>query len=410
MRLTFGTGGVDFQSRVDYGKLRSERLARIQALLRAEGIASMLLARPNNIRYATGLRGPVFASQLRYALIFADHAPVMFELGDMLETQRSHADWIPEDNWRFSYCSLDGIGGPAATEIEAGRFAGAIVDELRSRGVADDGLAVDAIDEPSRAALVSCGVKLTGAGPIMQRVRVVKTAEEIQCIQLAIDIGNVGFAAVLEHLKPGVREADIGAEVHAAMIRAGAENTGGRVRSGLHTFPLYHIGNTDRRVEPGDLVQLNTCSTSFNGYMNCIYRNFVCGRAPTTQEQDWASSTNDRIQSVISEIRPGATTADAAKHFLPASTWGYEAEQPLLVAELGHGFGMGYEPPVISRVFSFDNPQVFEPGMVIAVECRDGDPAIGGVRVEEMVVVTEDGCDQLTRWPADVAPVATVWG
>ncbi len=103
----------------------------------------------------------------------------------------------------------------------------------------------------------------------------------------------------------------------------------------------------------------------------------------------------------IDAIRPGATTGDAAKGFLPASTWGYDAEEPLVVAEVGHGIGMTYEEPVISRLWSFEHPQPFEPGMVIAVECREGETGYGGVRLEEMVLVTERGHEVLTSWPPD---------
>ena len=112
---------------------------------------------------------------------------------------------------------------------------------------------------------------------------------------------------------------------------------------------------------------------------------------------------------MIQRIRPGATTADAAKPLLPASTWGYNAEQPLVVAEVGHGIGMTYEEPVISRLWSFGHPQTFEPGMIVAVECREGRAGYGGVRLEEMVLVTDTGHQVLTNWPAEeIVPVGMI--
>jgi Xaa-Pro aminopeptidase len=400
-KLRYGIGAVDFQARIDYARLRAERLAKTQAALKEAGIAAALLTRTENIRYTTALRGPIFAPQLRYALVFAEHDPVMYELGDILEGQKVHATWIRPENWRFSYCWLNGIPGAAAIRTEAKRFADAIVRDLKERGVYGEKLGTDGIDEAGRQALADAGVELTGAMPALLKARSIKTPDEVDCLRLAIAISNRGCARLCEVLKPGLRERDVGGAVYEAMLQAGAETVSGGVRSGPSTFEVYHVGNTDRMLDVGDLLYLNTCSSTFNGYKVCIYRSFIVGRRPNARERDWYQRCRDRVYAVIGEIKPGASTADAARHFLPASTWGYEAEQRLLVAEVGHGIGMTYEEPVISRTFSFDHPQPFQPGQVIAVEAREGEPGYGGVRLEEMVLVTESGHEVLTNWPAD---------
>jgi Xaa-Pro aminopeptidase len=411
MRLGYGPGGVDFQERVNYERLRVDRLTRLQQVMRGEGLAALIVTKPENIRYATSLRGPVFAAKLRYALVLAESDPVMFEIGDMLATQQSHAPWIPDENWRFSYSQLDGIAGKEATRREGQRFADSIAAELRDRGLVGESLGFDALDEPSRAALEQAGFTMVPSQAMVLTARSIKTSEEVKCMQLSIELANVAFASVLQSLKPWVTERDVGTAAYTAMLEAGAENPSGRVRSGPHTYDLYHVGNTDRRIEVGDLVTMNTCSTTFNNYKNCVYRNFVVGRRATAEERDWNTRCYERVHRVIDAIRPGATTADAAQFFPKASEYGYEADQRLIIAELGHGYGMSYEPPVISRVFSFDYPQVFEPGMVLAIESREGELGKGGVRLEEMVLVTEHGTELLTRFPADqITEVGTVWG
>lgn len=401
-KLAFGAGAVDWQERINFGRMRQERLRKLQSAMKKNGIAACLLSRTDNIRYATGVRGaPEFAPGLRYALAFVEHDPIMCELGDTLELNRRHCTWIKPENWRFSYSWLGGIGGAAATQEAAKKWAQSIFDDLKAKGLHQERFGADGVDDIGRHALAELGIELTSIMPAMREARRTKTLDEINCMKMAVNVSNAGYADIGSHLRPGARECDVGGSAMKAILSAGAENAIAGVRSGPNGFEVTHIGNTDRIIEPGDLVYVNVCSTTFMGYRVCIYRSFIVGRRPNTEERDWYRKCYDRVYSVIGEIKPGATTAEAAKHFLPASHWGYEADERLLVSEVGHGIGMTYEEPVISRVCSERHPQIFEPGMVIAVESREGQIGYGGVRLEEMVVVTETGTEIISNWPSE---------
>jgi Xaa-Pro aminopeptidase len=412
MKLAFGTGGADWQERIDFAKMRRERLAKGQAMMKKHGIAAALLTRSENIRYMLSLRGaPEFAPMLRYALVFAEHEPIMYELGDLLEQNKLHATWIKPGNWRYSFCWLGGCCGSAAAADTAKEFAESIFRDLKAKGLHKEKLGVDAVDEVGRLALASMGVVMTAVMPALREARRTKTREELLCLKVGCAIGEVGYAKVCETLKPGVRECDVGGVVMDAMLKAGAEHANAGVRSGPNTFEVFHIGNTDRIIQFGDLAYVNLCSTQYMGYKICIYRSFVAGRKPNTREKDLYKRLHDRLYAVIEAIQPGATTADAAKYFPPASTWGYEDDQRLLVSEVGHGIGFTYDEPTISRIWSMKHPQTFEPGMVIAVEGREGEPGYGGVRFEEMVVVTETGHEIMTQWPSEeIMPVGVCGG
>jgi Xaa-Pro aminopeptidase len=89
-------------------------------------------------------------------------------------------------------------------------------------------------------------------------------------------------------------------------------------------------------------------------------------------------------------------------NFPPSSTWGYKDEAEVLTMEIGHGIGLyGYELPVINRQWSLKHPQILEAGMTFAVESREGREGEGGVRLENMVVVTETGAEVMDHFPRD---------
>ena len=146
-KLAFGPGAVDWQERINFERMRRERLVKFQAAMRKHGIAACLLSRSDNIRYATGVRGaPEFVPGLRYALAFTEHDPIMYELGDTLELNRRQCTWIKPENWRFSYCWLGGIGGPGATQETAKKWARSIFDDLKARGLHKERLGGDGVD------------------------------------------------------------------------------------------------------------------------------------------------------------------------------------------------------------------------------------------------------------------------
>lgn len=405
------SGGVsDFQQGINFERMRSERLRRAQAALKRHNMAAALFVRHENIRYTVSVRGHVFAPQLSYALVFAEHEPILYDLGDMVEHQKMYCSWLKPENIRFSYCWLDSICGPAAANEEAKKFADAIVRDLKANGVFGERVGVDALDEIGRSALRAAGVELVDVKPAIMEARRCKTPDEVACLEVADAITNSGYVSFL-NFKPGMRERDGGGAIYDAMLRAGAETVAGGVRSKYNTFDVYHVTNTDRIIDPGDLVTINTCGTGFAGYKVCSYRSFIVGRKPNQKERDWYKRCYERVYNIIDAIKPGASTAEAAKALRPASNWGYKAEQSLLVAEVGHGIGMTYEEPVISRVWSFDHPQTLESGMIIAVEAREGEWGYGGVRLEEMVLVTKTGHRVLSTWPAEeITTVANILG
>src|SRR2546427_3040333 len=114
------------------------------------------------------------------------------------------------------------------------------------------------------------------------------------------------------------------------------------------------------------------------------------------------------LDQAISLIRPGVTTAEVVSVWPEAHEFGFADEEAAFALQYGHGVGLSsWEKPIVSRLVSFDYPEVIEEGMVFALEtfwpASDGWQA---ARIEEQLVVTADGCEVITRFPAEELLVA----
>ncbi|MFH1146624.1 MAG: M24 family metallopeptidase [Pseudomonadota bacterium] len=397
--LTYGPASVEWQERINFERLRAQRAERMKDIMKKHNIPALLATGASNIRYLTGLTGPDFAPGIWYVLFFAESEPVVFAHAGYIYHYMQECPWISE--FRLARSWLNGICGPEATAEEADKFATGIAEEIARRGLKDEPLALMGFDGTAQSALHSKGLKVRSGSSLMLEASARKTEDELRCIKMVVAIAETAWYKVMEHLKPGVMENELSLIGREAISKAGADIAKVGFRSGPLTFERG-MKDTARIIQAGEILYGNLCSTRYMGYGACLYRTFFVGEKPGQRENDWYKRLLERIDAVIDAIRPGATTADAARHFSPASNWGYEDELSVLTIEIGHGLGLRqYEMPVINRQWSFEHPQVFEPGMVIAIESREGETGQGAVRLENMVIVTERGAEIIDRFPRE---------
>jgi Xaa-Pro aminopeptidase len=175
--------------------------------------------------------------------------------------------------------------------------------------------------------------------------------------------------------------------------------------SGERCSPHPHVFS-DRALRPGDPAYFDILH-SYNGYRTCYYRTFAVGSASQAMV-DAYKKCREILDAAINVIKPGVTTADVVKLWPKAQEFGFPDEEAAFALQYGHGVGLSiWEKPIFSRLVSLDHPEVIEEGMVFALEtfwpASDGWTA---ARIEEQLVVTKDGCEVITRFPAEELLVA----
>ncbi|MBA7682031.1 Methionine aminopeptidase 1 [subsurface metagenome] len=400
-KLPWGEGGVDWDERINFARMREERLAKAKAAMQKNGVAACILARPENIRYVTSTVSVDFLDQLRYAVAFAEHVHILYQMppGKLFGV----CPWIKPENVRNAIQWGNESCGPAATWEMAKKFAAAIKQDMKERGLEKEKLGVDKLDEPAHQALKEAGIETIDIMPVMLEARAIKTEDEINCLKMVVSIVEAGWYALYQALKPGIRCRDLVAVANEALFRAGAESVWGLTVQAGGSPP-----NTDKIIQVGDVVTTDFVRVTYLGYCSCYYRNIIVGRKPTDKEKDQHKRSYERTYKVLDAIKPGATTADAAKHWITCQDRGYPSEEYVWCEDLGHGIGLWlYEYPIINRLWSLDYPMTFEKGMTLAVEAMEYSPEIGRTKIEEMIVVTDNGAEIMTRMPVKDIMIAS---
>jgi Xaa-Pro dipeptidase len=163
---------------------------------------------------------------------------------------------------------------------------------------------------------------------------------------------------------------------------------------------------TDRLIRPGDQAFFDIIQ-SYNGYRTCYYRTFNVGRATASQRAAYTKA-REWIDAAIELVKPGVTTDQIARLWPRATEFGFADEYEAFGLQFGHGLGLGlHERPIISRLNSLNHPVEIQEGMVFALEtyCPASD-GFSAARIEEEVVVTPQGAQVITLFPAEELFVA----
>ncbi|HYM66514.1 MAG TPA: Xaa-Pro peptidase family protein [Patescibacteria group bacterium] len=402
---THGRMAVDWEERVDFDRLRTERLARAKAELARSGLGAVLCFDMNNIRYLTATQIGTWAYDklIRFALLPQGDEPILWDFGSAARHHQLYCPWLGERS-RAGLSTFRGSIAPEAGRAED--VAGKIRQELEQRGLLGEPVGVDIAEPPVLFALQAAGVKVVDGQQVMQRARMVKTFDEITLLNQACGMVDAAYDDLYGALRPGFRENDCVALVAGSLYTQGSEFVEGvNAISGERCSPHPH-NFSDRALRPGDPAYFDVLH-SFNGYRTCYYRTFAVGSASPAMV-DAYKRCRDYLDQAIALVKPGATTAEVTSVFPKATEFGFANEEQAFALQLGHGVGLSiWEKPVFSRLVSLDHPEVIQENMVFALEtfwpATDGWSA---ARIEEQMVVTKDGAEIITRFPAEELLVA----
>jgi Xaa-Pro dipeptidase len=400
------TMGVDWEQRIDFGKLRGDRLARAQAELQKSDLGALLLFDPNNIRYVTSTHIGEWArdKNARFALLPRTGDPVLWDFGSAAKHHQMYAPWLPPENFRGGVSPMRGAM-PDHTGVPD-RLAMNIWQELKDRGLENEPVGIDMTDMVALAALNRKGLATTDGSQVMLAARTIKTDEEVALLDHAAAIVDATYERIYEMLRPGVKESEVVADAQRLLFELGSEQVEAiNAVSGDRCIPHPHVFS-DRLLRPGDQAFFDIIH-SFMGYRTCYYRTFSVGGANQAQV-DAYKQCREWLDDAINLVRPGVTTDQIAAVWPSAEEQGFPNEEACFGLQFGHGLGVGlYESPMISRLHSFEHPETIVPGMVFALEtyCPAAD-GVSAARIEEEVLVTEDGNRILTRFPGEELLVA----
>ncbi|HWP57504.1 MAG TPA: Xaa-Pro peptidase family protein [Candidatus Acidoferrales bacterium] len=402
---TFGLMGVDWEERVNLERLRQDRLARVKQALKNSEMGALLCFDMNNIRYITATHIGTWAMDklVRFSLLPQDDEPIIWDFGSAARHHQIYCPWLGERS-RAGISTLRGATAPAAGLAED--VARKIRLELEKRKLQNEPLGVDVIELPVLFALQAQGIKVVDCQQLMHNVRKIKTPDEITLLNTACMMVDAAYEELYRFMRPGVRENECVGLVSKVLYDLGSEHVEGvNAISGERCSPHPHV-YTDRVLRPGDPAFFDILH-SYNGYRTCYYRTFAIGSASPAMV-DAYKRCRDYMDAAISIVKPGITTADVVKLWPKAEEFGFANEEAAFALQYGHGVGLSiWEKPIFSRLVSLDHPEVIEENMVFALEtywpASDGWSA---ARLEEEVVVTKDGCEVITRFPAEKLLVA----
>ena len=388
---------------IDEPAIRAFRAERIRHELLRRDREAVLVVDPINLRYATGTRNMqvwTMHNLVRYALVFAHGPTVLFDLA----TGRHLSAGLESVSEVRTSIAFDYMLVADNAEAMANRWAAQIHDTLREHGCAADALAVDRADTLMVRSLEALGVRVLDGKSVLEHARSIKSAEEIRAFRASLATCEQSVRSLHGFAVPGVKESEaFGHLVGQSLARGGEYPETRLLAAGPRTNPWFQE-SSERTMQAGELLSFDTDLIGPMGFYNDISRSWVIGeRRPTRAQATLLDISRAQIARNIDLLRPGVSFVEFASkaYRLPDA---YLANR---YADLVHGCGLGVEYPFVLYPEDADDGMYdgrFEANMIVCVESYVGAlDGQDGVKLEQPVLITDEGPQVLSTLPLDAA-------
>ena len=370
------------------------RLAGLRRIMAAKDLDAVILTSYHGIKYYSDFLFTTFGRTYALVVTTQDQITVTANIDAGMPWRRSYGENVVYTDWRRD------------------NFQHGVREVLRQRGIAPRRLGIESdtltLDALAKLRAAFDAAEFVDVAQDAMRQRMIKSSEEIEVITHGARIGDLGGAAVKAAVREGIAEYEIALIGTEAMTREIARtfpdseirDTWVWFQSGINTDGA-HNWSTTRTLRRGDILSLN-CFPMTSGYYTALERTLFLGEPDARSLELWNINVEVHRRG-LELIKPGAVCRDIAAELneiyvgyglLPNRTFGY-----------GHSFGVlshyyGREAGLELRE---DIDTVLEPGMVVSMEpmitVLDGEPGAGGYREHDILVVGEDGVENITRFP-----------
>lgn len=350
----------------------SVKLSALRERLKTENLDGFFVTNPYNRRYLSGFTGT--SGNL---VITADSAQLITD---------------------FRYVEQAGQQAPDFTVVRHERdILECVGEQVKKHGVKRLAFEQDHVTYSLYQKLAGFipGVELVPVQGIIEELRLIKTESEIKIIKEAAVIADQAFTHILDFIKPGVTERQVANELEFTMRRLGATASSFDtiVASGYRSA-LPHGVATDKCIQTGEIVTLDF-GAYYQGYCSDITRTISVGKPDPKLEEIYSIVLKAQLNGV-QKIKPGMSGKEADA--LTRDIIGEAGYAEYFGHGTGHGVGLEiHEGPTLSP----RGEQTLQPGMVVTVEPGIYVPGLGGVRIEDDVVITEQGCEIITSSPKE---------